>query len=66
MEWTGFPLIASNMDAIGTFRMARALASINAMVALHKHYPAEELVDFFEKNTAQNTFCTTGITDGDV
>ena len=26
LEWTGFPLIASNMDAIGTFSMARAKA----------------------------------------
>jgi GMP reductase len=26
LDWTGFPLIASNMDTIGTFSMANALA----------------------------------------
>jgi GMP reductase len=35
-EWTGFPLIAANMDVTGTFRMARAFSTYGAMVALHK------------------------------
>jgi len=66
LEWTGFPLIASSMDAIGTFSMALALASANAMVALHKHYSAEELINFFAQNATQNAFYTAGTTSEDV
>lgn len=59
-EWTGFPLIAANMDTIGTFSMARALAPFDAMVAVHKHYPADALVEFFRQGVAQNAFYTIG------
>lgn len=64
-EWTGFPLIASNMDTIGTIGMARAFAPFKAMVALHKYYPAEKLVEFFRGNEAQNVFYTMGTTEAD-
>jgi GMP reductase len=64
-EWTGFPLIASNMDTVGTISMARAFAPFGAMVALHKHYPAETLIDFFRSEGAENVFCTVGTTEAD-
>jgi GMP reductase len=60
VEWTGFPLIASNMDTIGTFSMARALVPFHAMVALHKYYCADELIDFFQQDVAQSVFYTAG------
>jgi len=66
LEWTGFPIIASNMDSIGTFSMARALARVHAMVALSKHYAAEELVHFCKENVAHIAYYTTGIMDEDV
>jgi GMP reductase len=65
LEWTGFPLIASNMDTIGTFSMANALAPFRAMVALHKHYPPDELIQFFQKETKQDVFYTVGTTKED-
>src|SRR6266446_3412427 len=65
LDWTGFPLIASNMDTIGTFSMANALAPFRAMVALHKHYPADELIQFFQKEVKQDVFYTTGLTKED-
>ncbi len=65
-EWTGFPLIASNMDTIGTTRMARALVQFNAMAALHKHYSADTLVEFFANEDSRNTFYTMGNTDADL
>jgi GMP reductase len=65
LEWTGFPLIASNMDTIGTFSMASALAPFRAMVALHKHYPADELIQFFQKEVRKDVFYTTGTTKED-
>jgi GMP reductase len=64
-EWTGFPLIASNMDTTGTMSMARAFAPFGAMVALHKHYPADKLVEFFHSEAAENVFCTMGTTEAD-
>jgi GMP reductase len=64
-EWTGFPLIASNMDTIGTFSMARALFPSKAMVALHKYYSADKLVEFFKHNESQNAFYTMGTTKAD-
>src|SRR5690348_14311706 len=54
VEWKGFPLIASNMDATGTFEMARALEPLGAMVALHKYYPAEDLIEFFQQVKPEN------------
>jgi GMP reductase len=65
LEWTGFPVIASNMDTIGTFSMANALAPFRAMVALHKHYPADELIQFFQNEVKQDVFYTTGSTKED-
>jgi len=41
-EWTGIPIIAANMDTVGTFQMADVLASFNLITALHKHYSIEE------------------------
>src|SRR5664280_2339275 len=46
-EWSGFPLIAANMDVTGTMAMARALGQRGALTALHKHYPEDELAKFF-------------------
>lgn len=64
-EWTGFPLIAANMDVTGTIPMARALKSFGAMVALHKHYPVETLVEFFRSPDSANSFYTLGIAHAD-
>lgn len=43
VEVTGVPIIAANMDTVGTIRMAKALAEHDIFTALHKHYPIEEL-----------------------
>ena len=64
-EWTGFPLIASNMDTIGTIDMARSLVTSKAMVALHKYYSVEKLVDFFREENLRNAFYTMGTTESD-
>jgi len=45
--WSGVPIIAANMDTIGTFRMAEALSSHSIMTALHKHHDVEDLKTFF-------------------
>ncbi len=45
-EWEGIPIIAANMDTIGTFEMARALSRHQMMTAIHKHYSRDEWAAF--------------------
>lgn len=40
--WTGVPIIAANMDTIGTFEMASELARKKILTAVHKHYSVAE------------------------
>ena len=63
--WTGIPLVASNMDTIGTMAMARVLGP-DMMTCLHKHYPASQLISFFgEPDTSVSTLFTVGIKQDD-
>jgi GMP reductase len=65
-RYYGIPIIASNMDTIGTFEMPRALAPFDLSVALHKHYREEELVAFFGSlEVKSNAFYSMGITKAD-
>jgi GMP reductase len=48
VEYHGVPIVAANMDTIGTFEMARALEPYELSVALHKHYQVDEYVAFFQ------------------
>ncbi|WP_420574115.1 GMP reductase [Kordia sp.] len=41
-EWTGIPIIAANMDTVGTFEMANALASKKLFTTIHKHYNIDD------------------------
>ena len=65
-HYCGVPVIAANMDTVGTFEMARALAPSGLSVALHKHYGAEELAAFFKAlKVKSSTFYSMGITKHD-
>jgi GMP reductase len=66
---TSVPLIAANMDGVGTFAMARALLSHKMLVALNKFYSIEELKSFYESITpeeAKYVFYTMGIKERDI
>lgn len=63
--WTGFPVVAANMDVTGTLNMARALAGFGAMTALHKHYPVETLIEFFQSIDQHNVFYSMGLAAAD-
>ena len=39
--WTGVPIMAANMDTVGTFEMAEAFASEKMFTCMHKHYDVE-------------------------
>lgn len=45
-KWSGVPIIAANMDTVGTFEMAEALAKDKIITAVHKHYSLEEWSNF--------------------
>ena len=47
-KWTGVPIIAANMDTVGTFEMAEALSKEKIITAIHKHYTVEEWSQFLE------------------
>lgn len=40
--WKGIPIIASNMDTIGTFEMYRVLSKYKMITCFHKHYKLED------------------------
>ena len=66
-QYSGVPVIAANMDTVGTFEMARALAPFGLSVALHKHYGVDELTAFFKAlKVKSNAFYTMGIGKGDL
>lgn len=48
-EWKGIPVMAANMDTVGTFEMALALHDKNMFTAIHKHYTTAEWKDFIKK-----------------
>lgn len=63
----GVPIIAANMDTIGTMEMARSLAKQNIWTALHKFYPVEILEKFFKEDPAsEKCFYSSGISEEDI
>ena len=65
----GVPIIAANMDTVGTFDMATALSNFGLMTALHKHYDVEELRKFWEDNekmSEQHIFYSMGTSPSDL
>lgn len=47
-KWSGVPIMAANMDTVGTFPMARALAEHGLFTAVHKHYTPDEWAAFMK------------------
>lgn len=67
-QWTGVPIIAANMDTVGTFSMAKALAEFDMLTAVHKHYSVEQWQDFTQRVSAsvlKNVMVSTGTSDVD-
>jgi len=63
----GVPIIAANMDGVGTFEMAKAFINDGngLTVALHKHYPLEYLLDFFENHGGASVWYSIGFAKDD-
>ena len=71
--YQGTPIMASNMDGVGTFDMADKLAKLNIFTCLVKTYKTNELVDFFDDSDLelmtsrkQNVAMSIGTSDSDL
>ena len=66
-SFKGVPIIAANMDGVGTFSMAKAFAKEGSglSVALHKHYPLEDVQEFYKDNGAESVWYSIGIVEAD-
>ena len=47
-HWRGIPIMAANMDGVGTFEMADTLSKQQIFTCLKKTYTVNELVGFFD------------------
>jgi GMP reductase len=65
-HYKGVPVMAANMDGVGTFEMAKTLGKLGMFTCLVKTYSVEDLVDFFNGNPVANyTAMSIGITQQD-
>ena len=66
--WKGIPIMAANMDTVGTFEMALALAQQNLFTAIHKHYTTDQWSTFLStapKGIEEFIAISTGIGSND-
>lgn len=66
-SYEGVPIIAANMDGVGTMAMAKAFTAIGQgmTVALHKHYSLDKLLSFYKDNGNASVWYSIGMTEGD-
>ena len=72
-EYIGIPIMAANMDGVGTFEVADALAKKNLFTCLVKTYSVNELVSFFDCDDSdlrydrrENVAMSIGTSDSDL
>lgn len=66
--WTGVPIIAANMDTVGTFEAAKVLAEHKMLTAVHKHYSVEDWAEFTKALPSEafpHVMVSTGTSDAD-
>ena len=65
MDYTGVPVMAANMDTVGTFQMAKALAEpeFNMFTCIHKHYTLQEW-EQFDKSASDEIYSHIAISGG--
>jgi GMP reductase len=67
-QWSGIPVIAANMDTVGTFAVAEVLAAHDLLTAIHKHYSVTEWGEFLngrDDAIYQRIMVSTGSSDDD-
>jgi GMP reductase len=67
-HWRGTPIMAANMDGVGTFEMADQLATAGIFTCLVKTYSIKDLIEYFDADMQERTdhvAISIGITDKD-
>ena len=67
-KWEGVPIIAANMDTVGTFEIALSLAKLGLITAVHKHYSTTAWDVFMASspsNIVQHIAVSTGTSQAD-
>lgn len=52
LTWKGIPIIAANMDTVGTFEVYDVLSKFNIITAFHKFYEPEDFTKFKEERAS--------------
>jgi len=65
--YRGIPIVASNMDTVGTFEMAMQLSKLKIFTTIHKHYSVEQWKEFAAQNNGilEHVAISTGMTEND-
>lgn len=67
-QWRGIPVIAANMDTVGTFETADVLAEFGLLTAIHKHYSIKDWDRYLksrEESLYQRIMVSTGTAESD-
>jgi len=68
-EWTGIPIMISNMDTTGTFEIAKVMCKYKVITCIHKFYTVDEWKEFIsslDNNDFNYIVVSIGITDSDI
>lgn len=68
-KWTAIPIMAANMDTVGTFEMHKALYDNKMFTCMHKHYSITDwnafINGFAEDNNFEHFAISTGTSEDD-
>jgi GMP reductase len=67
-NWEGIPIMAANMDTVGTMEMATALAQLQLFTAIHKHYTPAQWKAFIQasgESITERIAISTGTSNAD-
>jgi GMP reductase len=66
--WSGIPVVAANMDTVGTFELAKVIADFKLLTAIHKHYTLDDWEKFLRQQDDtiyEHIMVSTGTSDAD-
>lgn len=66
--WSGVPVVAANMDTVGTFELAEVIAEFKLLTAIHKHYSLEQWGQFLKQQNDEiyeRIMVSTGTSEAD-
>lgn len=67
-DYNGIPVMAANMDTVGTFEMAKTFGKYCMFTCIHKHYSADAWKEFAQENPdiLKYVAASSGTSEGDL